>query len=485
MRGSRAPGSAGAPTASPRSDTGPSFDLKGRSLHPSYQNGYFHPPLADFTKERSGTVSTVLSGSNNSGKSLVLKHLRSTMGKTAYMVGTNRFYHVYHFSTGLRDPNQLDQFENNFQNNLSNEQHNLEQNPFELGQIVISLSDTQRQKLFDLTGELIGGSISLKRVDEHNDLSPRYIDIDGQNLSVSSTGTRLLMTLLGICMDDRFKTILVDEPELGLSPRIQRSLAELLHDGKQREATFPHLKQVVLATHSQHFLNRTDLSANYVVSKSGSDISLERITDIARFHQLQFNLLGNSLDALFLPSAIVYVEGQTDQKYIERITSTRFPTRNVVIVRAGSDGEIKQRLYALKESLGDLQKSPLRQRIFVVVDSTHSRGLKDELVSIGLEPSNFIAWKYNGIEFVYPSSVMSTVFGCTEDQLSNMVMIGDTLSLNGITLTKNALCDRVLAALRAETALPEELVTQPLDPLAKAIDASWRVVRSRPSAPPA
>jgi hypothetical protein len=35
------------------------------------------------------------------------------MGKTAYMVGTNRFYHVYHFK---RDsPCELDQFESQFQ----------------------------------------------------------------------------------------------------------------------------------------------------------------------------------------------------------------------------------------------------------------------------------------------------------------------------------------------------------------------------------
>jgi hypothetical protein len=58
---------------------------------------------------------TVLSGGNNSGKSLVLKWLKHTMGKTAYMVGTTRFYHVYHFNAILRDPSELDQFESQFQ----------------------------------------------------------------------------------------------------------------------------------------------------------------------------------------------------------------------------------------------------------------------------------------------------------------------------------------------------------------------------------
>jgi hypothetical protein len=62
---------------------------------------------------------TVLSGGNNSGKSLVLKWLKHTMGKTAYMVGTTRFYHVYHFNAILRDPSELDQFESQFQSHSS------------------------------------------------------------------------------------------------------------------------------------------------------------------------------------------------------------------------------------------------------------------------------------------------------------------------------------------------------------------------------
>ncbi len=48
----------------------------------------------------------------------------------------------------------------------------------------------------------------------------RYVDMDGQNLSVGSTGTRLLMTILGLCMDPAFESILIDEPELGLGPKI-------------------------------------------------------------------------------------------------------------------------------------------------------------------------------------------------------------------------------------------------------------------------
>ena len=429
----------------------------------------FTPLLEEFAKVRAGTTSTVLSGSNNSGKSLVLKYLKSTMGKTAYMVGTNRFYHVYHFSTAIRDPNELDQFENQFNNNFRNEQYNYEQNYIDLNKIIVGLTNAQRTQLFELCGRLLNATIAMRKVDEDNDLSMRYIDIDGQNLSVASTGTRLLMTMLGICMDDRFKTLLIDEPELGLSPRIQRTLAAFLHDATERAKYFPHLKQVVLATHSAHFLKSADLGSNYVVSKDGARIALTRIDGIGAFHRLQFNLLGNSLDGLFLPSAIVYVEGATDQKFIERVVGNRFSGRNVVVIRAGGDGELKKKLYGLQESLGGLTTSPLRNRVFVVVDSVHAGNLKAELTKMGLLAANFVAWSVNGIEYLYPPQLIAEIFKTDIANVPQLALADDIVSLNGISHTKKDLCDLVVSQLLPETALAPELETKLLAAVQAAI----------------
>ncbi|MBI3617742.1 MAG: AAA family ATPase, partial [Candidatus Omnitrophica bacterium] len=281
---------------------------------------------------------------------------------------------IYHFSTALRDPNEIDQLENQFQSNFSSEQYNYEQNYIDLNRIIVGLSDSQRFSLFELCGKLIGSSFALQRVQPDNELSMRYIDVGGQNLSVASTGTRLLITLLGICMDDRFKALLIDEPELGLSPRVQSALASFLQDPVERAKFFPHLKQVILATHSHLFLHRNDLTSNYVVNKDGSRITLSRVQSIGDYHRLQFNLLGNSLEGMFLPSSVVYVEGETDQQYLERVFALRYSGRNVVVVRSG--GDPKQKPHSLREALGDLQKSPLRDRLFVVVDSVHATGLQ-------------------------------------------------------------------------------------------------------------
>lgn len=229
----------------------------------------FVPSLQLFAQSRASSSYTALAGPNNSGKSLVLRSLKYTLGRSSYFVGTNRFYHVYHLSTSLRQTNELDQFESNFQSQFNDESHNHEQNVFDLARIITSLSDKRRSDLFTLCGALIGSTFSMKKVEEDNELSPRYIDMDGQNLSVGSTGTRLLMTILGICMDDRFKTILIDEPELGLSPKVQNALSAFLQDEAQRSKYFPHLERVFVSTHSQLFLSRSDMASNYVVSKDG------------------------------------------------------------------------------------------------------------------------------------------------------------------------------------------------------------------------
>ena len=435
--------------------------------HPLRGGLTFAPTLEEFAKERAPSPVTVLSGGNNSGKSLVLKWLKHTMGKTAYMVGTNRFYHVYHFSTALRDPNELDSFENQFQSNIWSEQFNYDQNYIDLNRIIVGLSDSLRLSLFELCGKLIGSSFTLQKVQPDNELSVRYIDVDGQNLSVASTGTRLLMTILGICMDDRFKTLLIDEPELGLSPRVQTALATFLQDPLERPKFFPHLKQVILATHSHLFLHRNDLPSNYVVNKDGSHITLSRVQSIGDFHRLQFNLLGNSLEGLFLPSSVVYVEGETDQDYLERVFALRFSGRNVVVVRSG--GDPKQKLHSLRETLGDLQKSPLRDRLFVVVDSAHAKGLQEELVQMGLLSENFVAWSRNGVEYLYPEQIMREIFACGESELAGLTINDDVVALNGIEKRKKDLCQEVTRRVDTNTVLPPELENKLLVKVAKAI----------------
>jgi predicted ATPase len=427
----------------------------------------FVPALQLFSQTRASSPLTVLAGANNSGKSLTLRWLKSTLGRSAYFVGTNRFYHVYHFSSGVREENELDQFENTFQSHFRDDNHNHEHNVFDLSRIIVGLSDARREELFKLCGDLIGNTFSMKKVVDGNDLSPRYIDMDGQNLSVGSTGTRLLMTVLGLCMDERFSTILIDEPELGLSPRVQAALSKFFQDQVERKKFFPHLDRIYLATHSHLFLARADITNNYVVSKDHKRVTLNRVQDITDFHRLQFNLLGNAFESMFFPSAIVIVEGKTDHAYIDRAVQLHFPGRRVTVISSG--GDVKKKVHGLREAFGDIDKSPFRSRLFVVLDQVHPNGLSDELIRLGVLRANIVVWPKNGIEYYYPPEILASIYACTLEQLTSVSISGDMVKPHGVSKTKNDLVGEVVRQLSGTKQLPVEFVRGLLDPISAAI----------------
>ncbi|MCQ3929146.1 MAG: hypothetical protein DPW16_01695 [Chloroflexi bacterium] len=427
----------------------------------------FHPQIPVFLSDTKNKPLVVLAGPNNSGKSLLLKSLKQKFGRTSYLIGVNRFYHVYHFSSGLRDPNEIDSFETQFNSQFGKEQYNFENNFFDLHRVIVGLSNSKRDTLLQLCGDLLGNMFTLKRVDPDNDLSVSYIDMDGQNISVGSTGTRLLMTMLGICMDERFSKILIDEPELGLSPKVQQAFAEFLQGPENRDRYFPHLHQVFLATHSHIFLNRQDIQSNYIVSKDKETVDLAQTASINDFHRLQFNLLGNSLEMMYFPAAIVIVEGKTDLAYIDRLLQLRFLGRRLTVI--SSSGDVKRKVAGLREAFGDLSKSPYRNRLFVVLDQVHQPGLVAELENMGIESENIIRWDRNGIEYVYPVSIMAELFSCTPNQLDQISIREDRIELNGIVKTKTELLVEIMKRLDSRTPLPKEMETKLLDPINAAI----------------
>jgi hypothetical protein len=280
---------------------------------------------------------------------------------------------------------------------------------------------------------------------------------------------RLLMTLLGICMDTRFEAVLIDEPELGLSPRIQETFSQLLGNQAARREWFPHLQHVFIATHSHLFLTRRDVTDNFVVAKDGSRFALRAVQNLSEFHRLQFNLLGNSLEALFLPAAIVVVEGKTDFEFIDRVVRLKYPDRRITVVPAHGDGEVKRVVAGLRRAFGDLQLSPMRGRLFVALDSVHQPGLKAELEAMGVLPGNIATWMRNGVEYLYPADSVAREFGCAVEAVGDLEVDGDRVRIGEVVRTKAALAAAVVGSLDRDTALPTELHERLLGPLEAAI----------------
>lgn len=417
-------------------------------------NVEFKPDIDALIASRQGKAVTVLSGSNNSGKSLVLKHLFASLGPKSCLLTCNRFSSIDVINSQTINPDERRQIYDSFIHQHEAGHHHEDINARQLEQLIAALKDEKQDQLFEITGQLLGSSISLQKTDKDNRISPWYVDIDGQSLKFASSGTRLLFTLLANLLDEYFTTVLIDEPELGLSPRIQAVLARALYDAETRKKFFPHLQQVFVVTHSHLFLDRDVLSNNHIVEKVGDVVTSMPVQSIAELHQLQFGLLGNDLEHIFMPAAVVVVEGPCDTAYLARLFALHLPNRRVSIVVAHGDGSAPDKVHTLAEGFGDLHSSPYRPRLFVILDAKRSTK-KSRLLRQGVLDDNIQIWKRNGIEWYYPKKYVAAAFRCDESELLNIDIGIEPIAVNSISMSKLDL---------AKTVVPKVTEVDILDP---------------------
>ena len=416
----------------------------------------FTPTIQAFHADRDDKSVTVLSGPNNCGKTLLLKQLFSFTDEGGYLISCSRFSHVDVLNTRQLDENIFGGFYDTYIQGFYTTQQNSEENHLKLEQIITGLKQSQLTALFSVCKDLLGNEFSIRQIDPERPFSSFYVDMDGQNLKYGSSGTRLLLALLGTALDERVSILLIDEPELGLSPRIQTVLAEFLYDEARRKTFCPHLRQIFIATHSHLFLDRKVVSNNWIVSKTGNAIALRQVKSLSDFHQLQFNMLGNEFESIFLPSAIVIVEGDSDATFIAKATKVHIPDRKVAIVRAGGDGEVQNKLNVLKETFGAIETSPYRDRLFVVLDRRHSSRVS-RLHGQGVPRDNIVTWSQNGIEYLYPSVLVAEVFRCDVAELAKCTFESDPIEFNGIKMSKREMAQVISDRMTESHPLHSEL----------------------------
>ena len=404
----------------------------------------------------------VLCGRNNCGKSYLLKTLAQRLGERASYLGPARYQNFTTLNSFApqRGRRRHQEQHRQFVSQWQNQQQNIDNSPLNLQQAIAELTNEQRSKLKEIMDELLDSKMQIDHTEPANDMSQKYISVDGHNISFTSSGYRLIAALITSLLDEEVTTILIDEPELGISPEAQGLLADFLFNKEVRKRRFHHLKSIILATHSTLFLDRTQIANNYFVAKTGDVITLEQVKTYADINRIHFFLLGNRFESLYLPSVIVIVEGKTDRDYLERVLSLRFPDRQISVLGSHADNRTKEVLHMVKMLLGDLSKSPYRDRIFVVLDKVHEGGLKDSLERMGLPRTSIIIWSKNGIEHYYPTQIMEEIFGAGEPKL-----VGDTIELNGVKLTKAELGEKVVQLLLPSTDYPEEFNREFLDRL--------------------
>jgi predicted ATPase len=421
----------------------------------------FSPTIHEIVDSRPSSKITILTGSNNSGKSAYLK--KTVVSKDHLYVGVNRFYSFHHLPLHNEGDADLDNWFNG-QQSVGNQQfHNFEGSYFSCSTAITRLKNDKRELLFTAFHEMFGIEAKVFSEDPSNEFSNRFVSVGGESLSVTSSGTRLFLGILAALMDERFRCVAIDEPELGLSPTLQRKLADIVIRGQQREELFPHDPHVILGTHSHIFLDRESPSNNFVVSKSGNLITAVGCQNFTELHDIQFRLLGNDLSELFLPDAVIFVEGETDKIYLERILALSLPPSRVVVEACG--GDIAKRLNFWASSLGDIQLSPYRARTFVVYDKIKQAGIESICKRVGLPLQNMIEWGENGIEFVYPDTLISSIFRKQGLTAQDLEFDADTVAYGDVAYKKMELCKLVTNGLIESTLLPTEILEKLIGPI--------------------
>jgi len=399
---------------------------------------------------------SVICGRNNCGKSFLLKTLTQTIGEKSAYLGPARYQN---FNTlGFYSPNKnkrTDQYRN-FMQQWQNNNQNIDNSPLNLQQSIADFNDDTRSIFFEIMENLLGSKMEMQYTVPENTMSQKYISVDGHNISYTSSGYRLIATLVTSLLNDDYDTYLIDEPELGISPEAQGIFADFIFNTKIRNKYFSHIKTIVLATHSTVFLDRGIITNNYFVEKTGDIIDISKVNTIADINKIHFFLLGNRLESLYMPSAIVIVEGKCDYKYIERVLQTQYPDYRFSIIQANSDNRIRDVFNVTKNLFGDIQKSPYKERIFAVIDSVHGDGLVAHLKKMGIPENNIVVWSKNGIEYYYPPAVIKELFHSNDD----LVITDDTVSLAGAEYKKNELVDIMLPKIDKDTEYNSEFKTE-------------------------
>lgn len=390
---------------------------------------------------------SVLVGPNNCGKSFLLKTLTQRIGPNASYIGPARYNNFNVLNHYNPRKNKKSEQWRQFIRRWQQEQQNFDNSPLNLQQAIAELSDDRRDLLSEIVEQLLGTQLEILYTVPDNTMSQKYVSCHGHNISYTSSGFRLIATIVTCLLDTDYNIFLVDEPELGISPEAQGVLADFLFDNGHRKKYFEHVETLILATHSTIFLDRRDIGNNYSVTRQGNVIDVRQTKSLTEFNGIHFFLLGNRLESLYLPSCIVLAEGKTDHAYISHVLKQEFPGVQFSIVNAGSDSRMKEVVSIAGSLLTDLQKSPYRTRIVPILDKTHGRDVVQMLTQSGIPEDNIIIWEKNGIEYYYPCEVIDEIFGKGDD----LEIVNDTVSRNGISYRKAELCDKVIEKMGAGT----------------------------------
>lgn len=359
----------------------------------------------------------VFTGQNNSGKSAILQYLNMSAGwgvKADY-ISPRRFDASNEVAVGLRfgqeTKQQLD----------ARKRYDGGQAEFQAPDPIrelLSLDDADRRRAIEWHNRYFG-DLRIERSSTTNEWSAPKVVVDGRLVTEQGSGSRAVLAILSRLFDPTIEYLLIDEPEIGVEPQVQRKLLELIRKVSKGEEGTPR-KKVLLATHSHLFLDKQNLGNNFIVAKgSTGSAEIRPISTEQELHDLVFRLLGNSPVDLFFPSNIIVVEGPSDRTFVNKVLRLRGGDA-ISVHYADNDEKVGSALPAIDQMLKSTSYISLyRERICVLVDLQKKPELVDQWRKFvgDVTKKRVVQLSKNDIEHFYPKPLLAEISGVPEAQV--------------------------------------------------------------------
>lgn len=261
-----------------------------------------------------------------------------------------------------------------------------------------------------LIGEIIHYFPELKNIESdktEEDISTLNYEEYGKKLDIIYSGTGLLHfldVLLKITIS-KSNIVLLDEPESGLHPDLQRQFIEFLHRiSKEKDIQF------FLATHSQVLLNYVDLITIYRITNKKGKREVSQISKDAA-HTILSDL-GLRASDIFNQDICILLEGQLDVIFFEHIIRKLYEKEfnNIAVAILQYGGDATAGIY--NESIKISNIVPAQKYIFWIHDRDAKPSEKPASNTTkfkkSIEKNNGFKchiWKKREIEYYYPECI--------------------------------------------------------------------------------
>lgn len=377
---------------------------------------------------------SVFFGGNNSGKTSVLfaacNAFYSQLIYSIDYLGLNRIHSVTSYDFQLEAQHEQNRKQKQRQNRRKRVENDDPNVPFDWMEELALQDDETRSKILEWINTHFEGWIfqEIKTGKFVTGIRPVVNGLEPVN---QGSGAKAVLPIVMQLYNPEITILAIDEPEMGLEPRMQKTLMTAIKNASEGTNGFP-VTRILLATHSHLFLDRSQPDNNFNVCKNKGQVIIERIHTTVELQQAAYNMLGSSPSDLFFPGNIVIVEGLSDFIFLDAIYKIGISTgkfiNNVTFHYLDGYEKLSHAQEAIVQMLKTQSYSPVyRNRICGIFDQPFKNSaLLDAIREFcsDIEKNRFILLEKPAIEFYYPVDAVNEIFGTTLDitEYSNEVM---------------------------------------------------------------